>query len=92
MYSRVKSYEHENKWEKAVITYDIEMCQTSSSSSTQYDLLQALHNLGSRHVLERYLQTMTGSTDHVRDLQFQSAWKTGQWNLEANNRYFVCST
>ncbi|CAG2219119.1 ATM [Mytilus edulis] len=87
--SRVKSYEHENRWEKAVITYDIEMCQPSSVP--QYELLQALQNFGSNHLLERYLHTMssTGQSEipsHIKDLQFKAAWKTGQWNIETTSR------
>ncbi|CAC5396816.1 ATM [Mytilus coruscus] len=86
--SRVKSYEHENRWEKAVITYDIEMCQPSSV--TQYELLHALQNFGSNHLLERYLHTMSSTSqadipNHIKDLQFQAAWKTGQWNIETTS-------
>jgi hypothetical protein len=86
---RVKSYEHENRWDKAVITYDIEICQ-SSSVIPQYELLRALQNFGSTHLLDKYLDTIsvTGQDvpNHITDFQFQAAWKAGRWNLETISR------
>jgi len=52
-----------------------------------------LQSFGTNHVLTTYLQGMMGQdgmsdlTSDVKELQFDSAWKLGQWNLDVPNKY-----
>ncbi|XP_033740359.1 serine-protein kinase ATM-like [Pecten maximus] len=85
--SRVKTYEHENLWDKALVTYDIDM--SSSSTNTSLGLLQALQNFGALEVLNHYFHGMSPGADvapNVEELQYQSAWKAGQWTLDPTLR------
>ncbi|XP_021062119.1 serine-protein kinase ATM [Mus pahari] len=81
--TRIRTYEHEATWEKALVTYDLE---TSISSSTrQSGIIQALQNLGLSHILSIYLKGL----DHERkewcaelqELHYQTAWRNMQWDL-----------
>ncbi|XP_052812043.1 serine-protein kinase ATM-like isoform X2 [Mya arenaria] len=88
--SRVCTYQHENQWDKAVVSCDIEMSQ--SGQGNQYELLYALQSFGTSHILSMYMQGMLGQetgtvlTSNTRELQFESAWRVGQWNLDVPNK------
>lgn len=85
--SRVKTYEHENLWDKALVTYDIDM--SSSSADSSLGLLQALQNFGALEVLNNYFHGMAPGADvtpNVQELQYQAAWKAGQWTLDPTLR------
>ncbi|XP_069136891.1 serine-protein kinase ATM-like isoform X2 [Argopecten irradians] len=85
--SRVKTYEHENLWDKALVTYDIDM--SSSSADFSLGLLQALQNFGALEVLNNYFHGMAPGADvtpNVQELQYQAAWKAGQWTLDPTLR------
>ncbi|KAH3729489.1 hypothetical protein DPMN_055461, partial [Dreissena polymorpha] len=84
--SRICTYQHENQWDKAVMTCDIQMSQSAQCS--QYDMLHVLQRFGTSHVLSTYLKGMLGEevttnlSFSVRELQFEAAWRVGQWALE----------
>ncbi|XP_041351980.1 serine-protein kinase ATM-like isoform X2 [Gigantopelta aegis] len=87
--SRVKTYLHENKWEKAVITYDIEM--KNAALSHQLGLLQTIQNFGAESMLELCLQGISTASQQnmspeVQELQYEAAWRAGQWNLNIPSR------
>ncbi|KAH0500698.1 Serine-protein kinase ATM [Microtus ochrogaster] len=81
--TRIRTYEHEAMWGKALVTYDLET--TISSSTRQSGIIQALQNLGLSHVLSIYLKGL----DHVnrergaelQELHYQAAWRNMQWDL-----------
>ncbi|KAK3593829.1 hypothetical protein CHS0354_011431 [Potamilus streckersoni] len=86
--SRVHTYEHENQWDKAVITCDIMMKQTSGDLTT---MLQAIQNFGASHILETYMEGIHGSETHyltpeVEEFRYEASWRIGQWNLETLNK------
>ncbi|XP_060082468.1 serine-protein kinase ATM-like [Ylistrum balloti] len=85
--SRVKTYEHENLWDKALVTYDID--KASSTAGSNLGLLQALQNFGALEVLNNYFHGISTGTDvapNVQELQYQAAWKAGQWTLDPTLR------
>uniref|UniRef100_A0A452TT31 Serine-protein kinase ATM n=1 Tax=Ursus maritimus TaxID=29073 RepID=A0A452TT31_URSMA len=52
--TRLRTYEHEAMWGKALVTYDLETA--ISSSTRQAGIIQALQNLGLCHILSVYLK------------------------------------
>ncbi|KAK3095904.1 hypothetical protein FSP39_020638 [Pinctada imbricata] len=81
--SRLKTYEHECKWDKAALTYDIER----SLGGVDIGMLQAIQKLGTRDWLQRCLQDVgskPGSNPEIREIQYQAAWHSAQWDMENN--------
>ncbi|XP_062594895.1 serine-protein kinase ATM-like [Saccostrea cucullata] len=77
--SRIRMYEHEGQWEKAVITYDIGLQQHSQQ---EVDLLKALDSFGSKNLLDSYLENYPNpKSGAIRNLIFKSAIKVGKWDL-----------
>ncbi|ESO89357.1 hypothetical protein LOTGIDRAFT_229208 [Lottia gigantea] len=85
--SRIKTYMHENRWDKAVVTYDIE----TDLHSQQFGFYQSVQEFGASHLLNSCLQGNVAKgailTPQIEELQYEAAWKTGQWNLEAPMRF-----
>ncbi|KAK6170767.1 hypothetical protein SNE40_019079 [Patella caerulea] len=83
--SRIKTYIHENRWDKAVVTYNIDMALPNST--TQYGFYQSVKEFGASSLLNTCLQGMVSKGLNVpydiEELQYEAAWKTGQWNLHA---------
>lgn len=84
--TRIRTYEHEATWEKALVTYDLE---TSISSSTrQSGIIQALQNLGLSHILSVYLKGLDYERREwcaeLQELRYQAAWRNMQWGLCAS--------
>ncbi|XP_027628659.1 serine-protein kinase ATM isoform X2 [Tupaia chinensis] len=80
--TRLRTYEHEAMWGKALVTYDLE---TSISSSTrQAGIIQALQNLGLCHILSMYLKGLDYENKEwcaeLRELYYQAAWRNMQWD------------
>ncbi|KAJ8315047.1 hypothetical protein KUTeg_007197 [Tegillarca granosa] len=98
--TRVKTYEHEGDWAKAVITYDIDISQTVTCPNIQIlkvdsymseytDTKKAVENFGAVHILDTCFEKLasTGQTEicpEIQELQYKNAWKTGQWTLDTN--------
>ncbi|KAL4233543.1 hypothetical protein ACF0H5_008223 [Mactra antiquata] len=88
--SRICTYQQENQWDKAVVSCDIQVSQ--SGCDYQYGLLHALQNFGASHVFNTYLQGMMGTDDSsnlssdIKELQYEAAWKMGQWNIDSSNK------
>ncbi|XP_036115893.1 serine-protein kinase ATM isoform X3 [Molossus molossus] len=80
--TRLRTYEHEAMWEKALVTYDLET--TISSSTRQAGIIQALQNLGLCHVLSVYLKGLDHENKEwcaeLQELYYQAAWKNMQWD------------
>ncbi|KAM5227129.1 serine-protein kinase ATM isoform 3-T8 [Hipposideros larvatus] len=80
--TRLRTYEHEAMWGKALVTYDLETA--ISSSTRQAGIIQALQNLGLCHILSVYLKGL----DHeykewcaeLQELHYQAAWRNMQWD------------
>ncbi|XP_004626277.1 serine-protein kinase ATM [Octodon degus] len=80
--TRLRTYEHEAMWGKALATYDLETA--ISSSTRQAGIIQALQNLGLCHILSIYLKGLDHENAEqcaeLQELYYQSAWKNMQWD------------
>ncbi|XP_060036103.1 serine-protein kinase ATM isoform X1 [Erinaceus europaeus] len=81
--TRLRTYEHEAMWGKALVTYDLE---TSISSSTrQAGIIQSLQNLGLHHVLSIYLKGLDQKNKEwcteLQECHYQAAWRNMQWDF-----------
>ncbi|EHB14073.1 Serine-protein kinase ATM [Heterocephalus glaber] len=80
--TRLRTYEHEAMWEKALVTYDLETA--ISSSTRQAGIIQALQNLGLCHILSVYLKGLDNENKEwcaeLQELHYQTAWRNMQWD------------
>eukprot|EP00071_Canis_lupus_P020251 XP_013968668.1 serine-protein kinase ATM isoform X1 [Canis lupus familiaris] len=79
--TRLRTYEHEAMWGKALVTYDLETA--ISSSTRQAGIIQALQNLGLCHILSIYLKGLDHENKEccaeLQELHYQAAWRNMQW-------------
>ncbi|GAB5577043.1 serine-protein kinase ATM isoform X1 [Prionailurus iriomotensis] len=80
--TRLRTYEHEAMWGKALVTYDLETA--ISSSTRQAGIIQALQNLGLCHILSVYLKGLDLENKEwcaeLQELCYQAAWRNMQWD------------
>ncbi|XP_008053488.1 serine-protein kinase ATM [Carlito syrichta] len=80
--TRLRTYEHEAMWGKALVTYDLETA--ISSSTRQAGIIQALQNLGLCHILSIYLKGLDYENKEwcpeLQELYYQAAWRNMQWD------------
>ncbi|XP_075858601.1 serine-protein kinase ATM isoform X1 [Microcebus murinus] len=80
--TRLRTYEHEAMWGKALVTYDLETA--ISSSTRQAGIIQALQNLGLCHILSIYLKGLDYENNEccaeLQELRYQAAWRNMQWD------------
>ncbi|KAM5183486.1 serine-protein kinase ATM [Callospermophilus lateralis] len=80
--TRLRTYEHEATWEKALVTYDLETA--ISPATRQAGIIQALQNLGLCHILSIYLKGLdhenTEWCAELQELHYQAAWRNMQWD------------
>ncbi|XP_072809920.1 serine-protein kinase ATM [Vicugna pacos] len=80
--TRLRTYEHEAMWEKALVTYDLETA--IPSSTRQAGIIQALQNLGLCHILSVYLKRLDHENKEwcaeLQELHYQAAWRGMQWD------------
>ncbi|EDO36404.1 predicted protein [Nematostella vectensis] len=83
--SRIRTYEHEELWEKAVGAYDLRM---QESPTAQIGMLKALKNFGLYHVMDNYLRGIPPdslrTSPEVAELQFESAWRNCTWDIDTS--------
>ncbi|XP_035183026.1 serine-protein kinase ATM isoform X2 [Oxyura jamaicensis] len=80
--ARIRTYEHEAVWEKALLTYDLEA--TLSPSTCHAGIIEALQNFGLCHNLSMYLKGLkhenTEWSAELQEMQYQAAWRNTQWD------------
>nr|XP_014351298.1 PREDICTED: serine-protein kinase ATM [Latimeria chalumnae] len=80
--ARIRTYEHEAMWHKALVTYDLET--NLPASARQAGIIQALQNFGLSHILTTYLKGLENENaewcSDLREIRFQAAWKNMQWD------------
>ncbi|XP_004614157.2 serine-protein kinase ATM [Sorex araneus] len=80
--TRLRTYEHEAMWGKALGTYDLETA--ISSSTRQAGIIQALQNLGLHHILSIYLKGLDHENKEwnaeLQELHYQAVWRNMQWD------------
>ncbi|XP_073469598.1 serine-protein kinase ATM [Aquarana catesbeiana] len=84
--ARIRTYEHEAMWGKALVTYDLE---TSLPSATrQAGIMQALQNFGLSHMLSTYLRGLEHENEdwssELQEIRFQAAWRNMQWDQSSS--------
>ncbi|XP_009997696.1 PREDICTED: serine-protein kinase ATM [Chaetura pelagica] len=79
--ARIRTYEHEAVWEKALVTYDLEI--SLSPSTRQAGIIEALQNFGLCHTLSTYLKGLehenTEWSTELQEIRYQAAWRNMQW-------------
>nr|XP_056714051.1 serine-protein kinase ATM [Euleptes europaea] len=80
--ARIRTYEHEAVWEKALVTYDIET--DLPPSTRQAGIIEALQNFGLCDTLSVYLKGLEQENPEcsleLQELRYQAAWRNMQWD------------
>ncbi|KAJ6662351.1 hypothetical protein lerEdw1_012515 [Lerista edwardsae] len=80
--ARIRTYEHEALWGKALVTYDLET--SLSPSIRQAGMIEALQNFGLCDTLSIYLKGLEQEnpecSTELQELRYQAAWRNMQWN------------
>ncbi|KAM9038350.1 serine-protein kinase ATM isoform X1 [Sarcophilus harrisii] len=85
---RIRTYEHEAMWGKALVTYDLET--TLSPTTRQAGIIEALQNFGLCHTLSTYLKGLDYEHSEwcaeQQELCYQAAWRNMQWEYCPSHR------
>uniref|UniRef100_A0A8C5CNQ1 non-specific serine/threonine protein kinase n=1 Tax=Gadus morhua TaxID=8049 RepID=A0A8C5CNQ1_GADMO len=81
--TRIRTYEHEAMWGKALSSYDL---HSSLPEVTRQVGIQALQNFGLSGILATYLRGLDSEGvewgSELRELRFQAAWRSTQWDCD----------
>uniref|UniRef100_A0A8C5M9Z2 non-specific serine/threonine protein kinase n=1 Tax=Leptobrachium leishanense TaxID=445787 RepID=A0A8C5M9Z2_9ANUR len=79
--ARIRTYEHEAMWGKALVTYDVEL--SLPPATRQAGIMQALQNFGLSHMLSTYLRGLKHENPEwsaeLQEIHFQAALRNMQW-------------
>ncbi|XP_066511955.1 serine-protein kinase ATM-like isoform X1 [Hoplias malabaricus] len=82
--TRIRTYEHEAMWGKAVASYDLH--SYLPEVTRQVGIVEGLQNLGLCGILNIYLAGLERERiewgPELRELHFQAAWRTTQWDKD----------
>ncbi|KAK6486135.1 serine-protein kinase ATM-like isoform X1 [Huso huso] len=80
--TRIRTYEHEAMWGRALISYDLHT--TLSPVARQAGIIQALQNFGLCNTLVTYLKGLECETAEwgaeLQEIRYQAAWRNTQWD------------
>ncbi|XP_043928554.1 serine-protein kinase ATM isoform X2 [Protopterus annectens] len=86
--ARIRTYEHEAMWGKALVTYDLEM--NLSAATRQAGIMQAMQNFGLCSTLTTYLKGLEYENadwcTELQEVRYQAAWRNMQWNYASFDR------
>ncbi|XP_030632937.1 serine-protein kinase ATM isoform X2 [Chanos chanos] len=86
--TRIRTYEHEALWGKALTSYDL--YSNLPEVTRQVGIVEALQNFGLSSVLSVYLQGLQSEgvewSPELRELRFQAAWRNTQWHCDLPER------
>uniref|UniRef100_A0A674EX52 non-specific serine/threonine protein kinase n=1 Tax=Salmo trutta TaxID=8032 RepID=A0A674EX52_SALTR len=81
--TRIRTYEHEAMWGKALTSYDLH--SNLPDGTRQVGIVEGLQNIGLSSILATYLQGLESEGvewgAELRELRFQAAWRNMQWDL-----------
>uniref|UniRef100_A0A674EXF0 non-specific serine/threonine protein kinase n=1 Tax=Salmo trutta TaxID=8032 RepID=A0A674EXF0_SALTR len=84
--TRIRTYEHEAMWGKALTSYDLH--SNLPDGTRQVGIVEGLQNIGLSSILATYLQGLESEGvewgAELRELRFQAAWRNMQWDCEEN--------
>uniref|UniRef100_A0AAQ5YQZ4 non-specific serine/threonine protein kinase n=1 Tax=Amphiprion ocellaris TaxID=80972 RepID=A0AAQ5YQZ4_AMPOC len=83
--TRIRTYEHEAMWGKALSSYDLH--STLPEVIRQVGIVEGLQNFGLSSILTTYMRGLEAEGvewgAELRDLRFQAAWRNTQWDCES---------
>ncbi|XP_070761541.1 serine-protein kinase ATM isoform X3 [Enoplosus armatus] len=86
--TRIRTYEHEAMWGKALTSYDLH--STLPEVTRQVGIVEGLQNFGLSSVLATYMRGLESEGvewgAELRELRFQAAWRNMQWDCELSER------
>ncbi|XP_041851361.1 serine-protein kinase ATM isoform X1 [Melanotaenia boesemani] len=86
--TRIRTYEHEAMWGKALTTYDLH--STLPEVTRQVGIVEGLQNFGLSNILATYMRGLESEGvewgAELRELRFQAAWRNTQWDCELSER------
>lgn len=90
--TRIRTYEHEAMWDKALVSYDLH--SNLPEVTRQTGIVEGLQNFGLCSILNTYLHGLEKEGvewgPELRELRFQAAWRNTQWDCDLPERcWFV---
>ncbi|XP_068601356.1 serine-protein kinase ATM [Brachionichthys hirsutus] len=86
--TRIRTYEHEAMWGKALMSYDLHT--TLPEVARQVGIVEGLQNFGLSSILSTYMRGLESEGlewgGELRELRFQAAWRNAQWDCELSSR------
>ncbi|XP_030235860.1 serine-protein kinase ATM isoform X1 [Gadus morhua] len=86
--TRIRTYEHEAMWGKALSSYDLH--SSLPEVTRQVGIVEALQNFGLSGILATYLRGLDSEGvewgSELRELRFQAAWRSTQWDCDLPER------
>ncbi|CAM9316090.1 unnamed protein product, partial [Lampetra planeri] len=86
--TRIRTYEHEAMWGKALTSYDLH--STLAEVTRQVGIVEGLQNFGLNSILTTYMRGLESQGvewgAELRELRFQAAWRNTQWDCELSER------
>ncbi|KAL7851463.1 hypothetical protein AOLI_G00218190 [Acnodon oligacanthus] len=86
--TRIRTYEHEAMWGKALASYDLH--SNLPEVTRQVGIVEGLQNLGLCSILSTYLAGLEREvaewSPELRELRFQAAWRSTQWDQDLPGR------
>ncbi|KAM9318497.1 serine-protein kinase ATM [Pholidichthys leucotaenia] len=86
--TRIRTYEHEAKWGRALTSYDLH--STLPEVTRQVGIVEGLQNFGLSSILATYMKGLESEGvewgTELRELRFQAAWRNTQWDCELSER------
>uniref|UniRef100_A0A9J7ZJS6 non-specific serine/threonine protein kinase n=1 Tax=Cyprinus carpio carpio TaxID=630221 RepID=A0A9J7ZJS6_CYPCA len=86
--TRIRTYEHEAMWDKALVSYDLH--SNLPEVTRQTGIVEGLQNFGLCSILNTYLHGLEKEGvewgPELRELRFQAAWRNTQWDCDLNEK------
>ncbi|XP_076001414.1 serine-protein kinase ATM isoform X2 [Genypterus blacodes] len=86
--TRIRTYEHEAMWGKALTSYDLH--STLPEVTRQVGIVEGLQNFGLSSILTTYMRGLESAGvewgAELRELRFQAAWRNTQWDCDLLER------
>ncbi|XP_019950752.2 serine-protein kinase ATM [Paralichthys olivaceus] len=86
--TRIRTYEHEAMWGKALTSYDLH--SSLPETTRQVGIVEGLQNFGLSSILATYMRGLESEGvewgAELRELRFQAAWRNTQWDCELSER------
>lgn len=86
--TRIRTYEHEAMWSKALTSYDLH--SSLPEVVRQVGIVEGLQNFGLSSILSTYMKGLESEGvewgSELRELRFQAAWRNTQWDFDISER------